>query len=112
VRGKVSGDTMKSPVKPQNPKIILTAPVTEMSNHHGKIFCGFGACISTPPFPSWFVKGLFYPPVSQHNGQADFAPYALRKIETCLLDSGFCEKEIATVHPEKLDRVVGSETKL
>jgi len=83
-----------------------------MSSHHGKIFCGFGACISNPPFPSWFVKGLFYPPVSQHDGQADLAPYALRKIEACLLDSGFSEREVATVHPERLDRVMGSETRV
>jgi len=82
-----------------------------MSNHYGKIFCGFGACISNPPFPPWFVKWLFYPPVSHHNGQADYAPYALRKIEACLLDSGFSESEVVTVHPERLEKTVSPETK-
>lgn len=82
-----------------------------MSGHHGKIFCGFGACISNPPFPLWFVRGLFYPPVRHRDGQADLAPYALRKVEACLLDSGFSEDEVVTVHPERLDRVMGSRTR-
>lgn len=82
-----------------------------MSGHHGKIFCGFGACISNPPFPLWFVRGLFYPPVKHRDGQADLAPYALRKVEACLLDSGFSEDEVVTVHPERLDRVMGSRTR-
>lgn len=91
---------------------MLTAPATEMSNHYGKIFCGFGACISNPPFPPWFVKRLFYPPVKHRNGQAVFAPYALRKIEACLLASGFSEDEVVTVHPERLDKLLDSNVKV
>ncbi|MHC1586642.1 MAG: B12-binding domain-containing radical SAM protein [Candidatus Hecatellaceae archaeon] len=82
-----------------------------MSNHYGKIFVGFGACISNPPFPPWFVKWLFYPPVKHHDGQADYAPYALRKIEACLLEGGFSDNDVVTVHPERLEKTVGSETK-
>ncbi|RLI29197.1 MAG: radical SAM protein, partial [Candidatus Hecatellales archaeon] len=82
-----------------------------MSNHWGKLFVGFGACISEPPFPAWFVKRLFYPPVKHHNGQADYAPYALRKIEACLLDGGFREEEVVTVHPERIPRMVGPQTR-
>jgi radical SAM superfamily enzyme YgiQ (UPF0313 family) len=90
---------------------VLTAPATEMSNHYGKIFTGFGACISNPPFPPWFVRWLFYPPVKHHDGQADYAPYALRKIEATLLNSGFSEKDVVTIHPNKLESVVDEETR-
>ncbi|WP_309492290.1 radical SAM protein [Candidatus Hecatella orcuttiae] len=84
-----------------------------MSTHHRKVFLGFGACLSNPPFPPWFVKRLFYPPVSHSRGKADFAPYNLRKVEACLLEKGgFRESEVATVHPQRLSRVVGSETRV
>jgi radical SAM superfamily enzyme YgiQ (UPF0313 family) len=96
----------------KTPRIILTAPATEMSNHYGKIFLGFGACISNPPFPPWFTKLLFYPEVKHINGEAYFAPYSLRKIEASLLKSGFKEEEIATIHPKMLEKTVTSETKV
>jgi len=95
----------------KNPKVVLTAPATEMSSHYGKIFLGFGACISAPPFPSWFTKILFYPTVKHNNGQADVAPYSLRKIEASLLENGFDEDDVVTAHPARLKKVVGPETK-
>lgn len=101
---------MKSSSK--SPKIVLTSPATELSTHHGKIFLGFGACISHPPFPLWFARCFFYPPAPQRYGEALFAPYALRKIEASLLESGFDEREIMTVHPTKLNKVVGNGTKV
>ncbi|MFH1328482.1 MAG: radical SAM protein [Candidatus Bathyarchaeota archaeon] len=93
-------------------KIVLTAPATEMSDHYKKIFVGFGACISDPPFPRWFVKLLFYPPVSHHKGRVDYAPYAIRKIEANLLENGFSEDDLIMVHPNHLNKVVGPETKI
>lgn len=99
-------------MKKNSQKIVLTAPATEMSNHYGKIFLGFGACISNPPFPSWFTKLLFYPEVKHVNGEAYFAPYSLRKIEASLLKNGFKEEEIATIHPKMLKKTVTSETRV
>jgi len=80
-------------------EIVLTAPATEMSNHHGKEFMGFGTC--TPPsiVPSWFVKLLFYPKVENNDGIVKFAPYGLRKIEAVLIENGF---DVVTVHPDNL----------
>jgi len=70
-------------------EIVLTAPATEMSTHHGKEFMGFGTC--TPPgvVPSWFVKFFFYPKVKNKNGVVKFAPYGLRKVEAALIENGF-----------------------
>lgn len=94
------------------PKIVLTAPATEMSNHYGKIFLGFGACISNPPFPLWFTKLLFYPSVKHKDGRAVFAPYNLRKIEATLLEGDFNEDEVITVHPNRLDKTITPQTRV
>ena len=82
-------------------EIVLTAPATEMSNHHGKEFMGFGTC--TPPsiVPSWFVKLLFYPKVENNDGIVKFAPYGLRKIEAALIENGF---DVVTVHPYDIEK--------
>ncbi len=93
------------------PRIVLTGSAADMSNHWGKIFTGFGACISNPPFPLCFVKRLFYPPVSNRDGRADYAPYALRKIEARLLENGFDERDVVVAHPNQLDSLIGPETK-
>ncbi len=84
--------------------IILTAPATEMSTHHGKEFLGFGTC--TPPgvVPGWFVRYFFYPKVKNKKGVAKFAPYGLRKIEAALIERGF---DVATVHPYDIERYMG-----
>ncbi|MFQ5762695.1 MAG: B12-binding domain-containing radical SAM protein [Candidatus Bathyarchaeia archaeon] len=94
-----------------NAKVVLTAPANEMSTHHGKIFAGFGASISDPPFPIWFTRRLFYPPVKHKEGRAEFAPYALRKVEASLLANGFAEEDVHLVHPNKLEDTVTSETR-
>uniref|UniRef100_A0A7C4W3X3 B12-binding domain-containing radical SAM protein n=1 Tax=Geoglobus ahangari TaxID=113653 RepID=A0A7C4W3X3_9EURY len=77
-------------------EIVLTAPATEMSTHHGKEFLGFGTC--TPPsiVPGWFVRLFFYPKVENENGLVRFAPYGLRKVEAALIESGL---NVVTVHP-------------
>ncbi|MFQ5998912.1 MAG: B12-binding domain-containing radical SAM protein, partial [Candidatus Bathyarchaeia archaeon] len=92
-----------------SPKIVLTAPANEMSNHHGKIFTGFGASISDPPFPVWFTRRLFYPPTKHANGRACHAPYGLRKVEAALVANGF--SDLVVVHPYMLGKTVGPETK-
>jgi len=86
-------------------EIVLTAPATEMSTHHGKEFMGFGTC--TPPgiVPSWFVKLFFYPKVKNKGGVVKFAPYGLRKIEAVLIESGF---NVVTVHPYHIDKYLNS----
>ncbi len=81
--------------------VVLTAPATEMSNHHGKEFLGFGTCTPPTVVPSWFVKMFFYPKVKCRNGEVVEAPYGLRKIESILIDEGF---DVVTVHPYDIER--------
>ncbi|RLI82284.1 MAG: radical SAM protein [Archaeoglobales archaeon] len=81
-------------------EIVLTAPATEMSNHHGKEFLGFGTCSPPTVAPSWFIKMFFYPKVRCKNGEVTQAPYGLRKVEALLIDAGF---DVLTVHPYDIE---------
>jgi len=84
-------------------RIILTAPATEMSNHHGKEFLGFGTCSPPTIVPSWFIKMFFYPKIKSKNGVVEQAPYGLRKIEAVLIEEGF---DVITVHPYDIERYI------
>ena len=97
-----------------SPKIVLTSPVTEMSDYKKSPFIAFSASFSKPRFiPRYFLlKALYTPAPKLDNGEVLYAPYGLRKIEAALIDYGFNEKEIAVVHPNDLDKVVGPETKV
>ncbi len=83
------------------PEIVLTAPATEMSNHHGKEFLGFGTCSPPTVAPSWFIRKFFYPKIRCKNGEVTQAPYGLRKIEALLIDAGF---DVVTVHPYDIEK--------
>ena len=78
-------------------EVVLTAPATEMSDHHGKEFLGFGTCSPDTAIPPWFIKLFFYPKVKTENGEVTQAPYGLRKIESLLIDEGYmcgCESDV------------------
>ena len=85
-------------------EVVLTAPATEMSNHHGKEFLGFGTCSPPTVVPAWFIKSFFYPKVESKNGIVKQAPYGLRKIEAKLIEEGF---DVVTVHPYDIDKYLG-----
>jgi len=84
-------------------EVILTAPATEMSDHHGKEFLGFGTCSPPTVIPSWFLRLFFYPKVKCRNGEVTQAPYGLRKIEAKLIEAGI---EVRTVHPYDIEKYV------
>jgi radical SAM superfamily enzyme YgiQ (UPF0313 family) len=46
------------------------------------------------------------------DGQASYAPYGLRKVESILLEGGFSKDEIAVAYPEDLDKFVGPNTRI
>ncbi len=81
--------------------VILTAPATEMSNHHGKEFLGFGTCSPPQVLPPRFIKEFFYPKIKNKKGIVKEAPYGLRKIESVLIDEGL---DVLTVHPYDLNK--------
>ena len=98
-------------------KIVLTASATEMSDFFDNPFIAF-----TGGFPSLPVNlyqaisskfGVYgYPPVPYNEKGAKFAPHGLRKIEACLLENGFDDEDVITVHPNQLQSVVGKDTKI
>ncbi len=98
-------------------KVVLTASATEMSDFFDNPFIAF-----TGGFPSLPINlyqtisskfGLYgYPPVPYDKNGAKFAPHGLRKIEACLLENGFDDSDVITVHPFQLKDVIGKDTKI
>lgn len=83
--------------------VILTAPATEMSDHHGKEFLGFATCAPPVVVPRFFLKQFFYPKVkTKRDGSVRFAPYGLRKIEAVLSE----EFEVMVVHPYDIENFI------
>ena len=94
-------------------KIVLTANRTLMSEYNGGIFLGFSACVPRGLIPDWLYFSLFCPSVeTNENGSAKYAPCGTRKIESALLNSGFKREDVIVAHPEHLEKVVGSNTKV
>lgn len=94
-------------------RIVLTASATEMSDYHKNPFIAFMGGFSKGWIPLWLPRRRLYPPVENNgNGSAKYAPYGLRKVEAVLLENGFDECDVATVHPYDLDASVGPNTKV
>jgi len=94
-------------------KVVLTADRTLMSEYRGGIFLGFSACVPKGLIPDWLYFSMFSPSVPvNEDGSVKYAPCGTRKIEAALLDHGFKRKDVIVAHPEHLDKVVGSRTKV
>ncbi|MEM2925570.1 MAG: radical SAM protein [Methanocellales archaeon] len=94
-------------------KIVLTADRTLMSEYSDKIFLGFSACIPKGLILDQIYFSLLCPSVKVNDdGSVKHAPYGTRKIEAALLNSGFKREDIVVAHPDCLEKVVGSNTKV
>ena len=94
-------------------KIVLTADRTLMSEYNGGIFLGFSACVPVGLIPDQVYFSLFCPSVETNaDGSVKYAPCGTRKIEAALLDYGFKREDVIVAHPEHLEKVVGSNTKV
>jgi radical SAM superfamily enzyme YgiQ (UPF0313 family) len=94
-------------------EVVLTADRTLMSEYRGGIFLGFSACVPKGLIPDWLYFSMFCPSVPvNEDGSVKYAPCGIRKIEAALLDYGFERKDVIIAHPEHLDKVVGSRTKV
>jgi len=69
-----------------------------------------GAISNQAFFFSWFNPIPSVP--SDGNGKAIIAPYGLRKIEAALLNDGFNETDVVTIHPKYLKQYIGPDTKI
>ena len=94
-------------------KIVLTADRTLMSEYSGGIFLGFSACAPKGLIPDWLYFSMFCPSVPVNgDGSVKYAPCGTRKIEAALLEHGFKREDVVVAHPDHLDKVVGSRTKV
>jgi hypothetical protein len=94
-------------------KIVLTADRTLMSEYNNAIFLGFSACVPHGIIPDKLYFSLFCPSVPVNkDGSVKYAPCGTRKIEATLLKRGFNREDVVVAHPEHLDKVIGSNTKI
>jgi radical SAM superfamily enzyme YgiQ (UPF0313 family) len=94
-------------------KVVLTADRTLMSEYNSAIFLGFSACIPHGIIPDKIYFSLFCPSVPvNEDGAVKYAPCGTRKIEATLLNNGFNREDVIVAHPEHLDKVIGSNTKI
>jgi radical SAM superfamily enzyme YgiQ (UPF0313 family) len=94
-------------------KIVLTASYTEMSDFANSPFMAFVGGFGKGPIPLSYVRKTLYPhKPKKTDGQASYAPYGLRKVESILLEGGFAREDIAVVYPEDLDHFIGPNTKV
>ena len=94
-------------------KIVLTASATEMSDFFNNPFIAFVGGFGKGPIPLSYVRKTLYPHTGRKpDGQAKFAPYGLRKVESILLQGGFSPQDIAVAHPDDLQNFIGPETKV
>lgn len=93
--------------------VVLTCDRTMASEYHGLMFLGFSACIPQGTIPDWIYYPLFCPsaPVRK-NGSLIYANCGIRRIESALLSNGFGSEDIIVAHPDYLDKVIDSSTRI
>jgi len=83
-----------------------------MSDFNLNPFRAFTGGFPTGIIPRILLRGYWYPPVPNSiDGTAKYAPYGIRKIEALLIRE-FGSENVAVVHPDNLEKVVGPETKV
>jgi len=92
--------------------IVLTGSATDMSDFKLDPFRAFTGGFPTGIIPRTLLRRNWYPPVPNNgNGTAKYAPYGIRKIEALLMRE-FGAQNVAVVHPDNLEEVVGPQTKV
>lgn len=95
-------------------KIVLTAPETDFTDfYNNPIWPFFFFSVSQYAFGGFMKSFIKRAPLEiLPDGQAKLAPYGLRKMEATLLESGFDENDVVTVHPRFLKNFIGPNTKV
>lgn len=92
--------------------IVLTGSATDMSDFRLNPFRAFTGGFPTGIIPKRLLKKYWYPPAPNNgDGTAKYAPYGMRKIEALLIKE-FGAENVAVVHPNDLQKVVGPKTKI
>jgi radical SAM superfamily enzyme YgiQ (UPF0313 family) len=93
-------------------KVVLTASIAEMAGWDADPFIAFAGGFPGRLVPSFLLRQGYKPDPPNADRSAPFAPYGLRKIEATLLENGFDEDDVMTVHPSQLKHVMGPKTKV
>jgi len=94
-------------------EVVLTADRTQMSDYPGGIFLGFSACAPKGLIPDWLYVSMLCPSVPVNgDGSVKYAPCGIRKVEATILDHCFKREDVIVAHPEHLDKVVGTKTRV
>ncbi|MBN1350474.1 B12-binding domain-containing radical SAM protein [candidate division KSB1 bacterium] len=94
-------------------KIVLTTDRTMASTYNRNMFFGFSACLPQGVLPDWFYYPVFCPSApADERGALVYASCGIRKIEAALLKNGFQRDELIVAHPDHLEKLVTSETKI
>jgi len=92
-------------------RVVLSADRTQFADYR-TLLDGMVSAGQTSSTPLALVETLLAPPVPSSGVRAVRAPLGLRRVEAALLASGFSRDDVAVVTPEKLDRAVGSDTRI
>ncbi len=93
-------------------RIVLTADRSMMSNYRGNYFFGFITCGPTERIPGFVFDRLLAPSVEiKGDGEAECAPYGLRKVEASLLQE-YKENEVIVAHPDYVENFIGEDTEV
>lgn len=94
-------------------KIVITSDRTMMSTYNGGVILGFAAIMPESIVPGWALYRFFCPPVgARSEGSAVLASCGMRRMEAALIEDGFTPDDIMVAHPDYLDMVVGSDTRI
>ena len=91
-------------------RVVLTADRTLMSEYQNNMFFGFSASFPKKFVPPIIYYRMFAPSVPHRDGEAIYAPYALRKLEAALLADGYGGDDVVIAHPSHLDKFIGDDT--
>ena len=92
-------------------KIVLTADRSLMTDYHDVEALGFGLCLPRNLVPDLLEYLVLAPKMRvDREYRAVKPPYALRKVEAALLQSGFTRNDVTITAPEYVSRVIDDET--
>jgi len=93
-------------------RIVLTADRSMMSNYRENYIFGFITCGPIERIPEFVFDYLLAPSVKvKPGGEAECAPYGLRKVEASLLQE-YKENEVIVAHPDYVENFIGEDTKV
>ncbi|BDC18181.1 radical SAM protein [Acidianus sp. HS-5] len=84
-------------------QIVLSSDRGSFTDYGGSSVLGYVACMPSRLVPRIFMNKFFTPKVHAKGENVEYAPYALRKVEAILSNSGF---SVTVVPPEKVDKYV------